>query len=284
MHGAGNMHRQKITGAAAMSVLNNLKIVWKVALIVAVMGFAMVAVAGFGTRELSATVDGFAELSAAQSSALNLTRAQRRAETYHAALYAVFTEATEAGNANRLKTATQNRDEIRQYLEAAEQDDPARASQIKSIGDQLKSVFAGCDPVLKAGSLASSPEENAKASERAHKECDPVMDAALGRIAQFVGETAQAVAKRKDAINRDARSATWTVIGVSAGGLILGIAIAMEGLARNDLKTEVPETDRRDEIGDMARTVEIFKTNGIEVERLKASQVEVEKQASDQRK
>ena len=87
MHGAGNMH-WKIIGAAAMSVLNNLKIVWKVALIVAVMGFAMVAVAGFGTRELSATVDGFAELSAAQSSALNLTRAQRRAETYHAALYA----------------------------------------------------------------------------------------------------------------------------------------------------------------------------------------------------
>src|SRR3954465_3263076 len=302
MHGAGNMHRQKITGAAAMSVLNNLKIVWKVALIVAVMGFAMVAVAGFGTRELSATVDGFAELSAAQSSALNLTRAQRRAETYHAALYAVFTEATEAGNPTRLKTATQNRDEIRQYLEAAEQDDPARTSQIKSIGDQLKAVFAGCDPVLKAGSLASSPEENAKASERAHKECDPVMDAALGRIAKFVGETAQAVAKRKDAINRDAKSATWTVIGVSAGGLILGIAIAlfiglnamsrpiarlklaMEGLARNDLKTEVPEKDRRDEIGDMAKTVEIFKTNGIEVERLKSAQVEVEKQAADQRK
>jgi len=126
------MHR-KIIGAAAMSVLNNLKIVWKVALIVAVMGFAMVAVAGFGTRELSATVDGFAELSAAQSSALNLTRAQRRAETYHAALYAVFTEATEAGNANRLKTATQNRDEIRQYLDAAEQDDPARASAVVEL-------------------------------------------------------------------------------------------------------------------------------------------------------
>ena len=47
---------------------------------------------------------------------------------------------------------------------------------------------------------------------------------------------------------------------------------------------EVPEKDRRDEIGDMARTVEIFKTNGIEVERLKAAQAEVEKQAADQRK
>ena len=171
-----------------MSFLNNLKIVWKVALIVAVMGCAMLAVAGFAARELSATVDGFAELSAAQSSALNLTRAQRRAETYHAALYAVFTEATEAGNAGRLKIANQNRTEISQYLDAAVQDDPSRASQVKSIGDQLKAAFASCDPVLQAGAQASSVEENAKAAERAHKECDPVLDAALARIVQFVTE------------------------------------------------------------------------------------------------
>nr|WP_244623377.1 hypothetical protein [Bradyrhizobium sp. MOS001] len=136
-------------------------VVWKVALIVAVMGCAMLAVAGFAARELSATVDGFAELSAAQSSALNLTRAQRRAETYHAALYAVFTEATEAGNAGRLKIANQNRTEISQYLDAAVQDDPSRASQVKSIGDQLKAAFASCDPVLQAGAQASSVEENA---------------------------------------------------------------------------------------------------------------------------
>ncbi|WP_456624098.1 methyl-accepting chemotaxis protein [Bradyrhizobium sp. P5_C12] len=285
-----------------MSFLNNLKIVWKVALIVAVMGCAMVAVAGFSTRELSATVDGFAELSAAQSAALNLTRAQRRAETYHAALYAVFTEATEAGNTRRFKVAKENRDGIAKFLEAAEQDDPTRAKEIRSIGDQLRAVFVGCDPVLTDGTQASSVEENAKAAERAHKECDPLIDAALARIAQFVTETAQAVSKRKEAINRDARSATWTVIGVSAGGLIVGIAIAffiglnamsrpiarlklaMEGLAHNDLETEVPEKGRRDEIGDMAQTVEVFKTNALEVERLKAAQAEAERHAAEQRR
>ncbi|OKO69821.1 HAMP domain-containing methyl-accepting chemotaxis protein [Bradyrhizobium sp. AS23.2] len=285
-----------------MSFLNNLKIVWKVALIVTVMGCALVGVAAFGTRELSVTVDGYSELAAAQSSALNLTRALRRVETYHAALYAVFTEATEAGNANRLKTATQNRDEIRQFLEAAEQDDPSRASEIKTMSSQLKTVFMGCDPVLQAGSQASSQEENAKAADRAHKECDPLIEAALVRINTFVGETARAVVKRKEAIDRDAKSATWTVMGVSACGLFVGIAIAlfiglkamsqpiarlklaMEGLARNDLKTEVPEKDRRDEIGDMARTVEVFKTNALEVERLKAAQVEAEKQAAEQRR
>ncbi|WP_426418995.1 methyl-accepting chemotaxis protein [Bradyrhizobium genosp. A] len=285
-----------------MSFLNNLKIVLKVALIVTVMGCALVAVATFGIRELSATVDGFGELSAAQSAALNLTRAQRRLETYHAALYAVFTETTEAGNAGRLKTANQNRNEIRQFLDAAEQDDPSRTTEIKSLSDQLKAVFAGCDAVLQAGAAASSPEENAKVADRAHKECDPLIDASLTRVAAFTSDVSKAVAARKDAINRDAKSATWTVMSVSAGGLLLGIAIAlfiglkamsqpiarlklaMEGLARNDLKIEVPEKDRRDEIGDMARTVEIFKTNGLEVERLKAAQVETEKQAAEQRR
>ncbi|QQO36986.1 HAMP domain-containing protein [Bradyrhizobium diazoefficiens] len=285
-----------------MSFLNHLKIVLKVALIVTVMGFALVAVAAFGTRELSAVVDGFSELTAMQSATLNLTRAQRRLETYHAALYAVFTETTEAGNAGRLKTADQNRNEIRQFLDAAEQDDPSRTTEIKGLSDQLKGVFAGCDPVLQAGAAASSPQENAKAADRAHKECDPLIDASLTRVAAFASDVSKAVAERKAAINRDAKSAIWTVMSVSAGGLLLGIAIAlfiglkamsqpiarlklaMEGLARNDLKIEVPEKDRRDEIGEMAKTVEVFKTNALEVERLKAAQVEVEKQAAAQRR
>jgi methyl-accepting chemotaxis protein len=285
-----------------MSFLNNLKIVLKVALIVTVMGVALVAVAAFGTRELSATVDGFGELTAMQSAALNLTRAQRRIETYHAALYAVFTETTEAGNAARLKTANDNRNEINKFLDAAEQDDPSRRTEIKSLSDQLKAVFAGCDPVLQAGAVASTPEENAKAADRAHKECDPLIDASLTRVAAFTSDVSKAVVQRKEAINRDTKSAIWTVMGVSAGGLIIGIAIAlfiglvamskpiarlklaMEGLARNDLKTEVPEKDRHDEIGEMAKTVEVFKTNALEVERLKAAQVEAEKQAAEQRR
>ncbi|WGD55858.1 HAMP domain-containing methyl-accepting chemotaxis protein [Bradyrhizobium sp. CB1650] len=285
-----------------MGFLNNLKIVWKVVLIVTVMGCAMIGVAAFGARELSSTVDGFAALSAAQSASLNLTRAQRRMETYHAALYAVFTEKTEAGNANRLKVANQNRNEIRQYLDAAEQDDPSRASETRSIGEQLKAVFAGCDPVLQAGAQASSTEENAATAERAHKECDPLIDAALARVAKFTADVGKAVAQRREALDRDARSATWTVVSVSAGGLVLGIAIAlfiglkamsqpiarlklaMEGLAHNDLRTEVPEKDRGDEIGDMAKTVEVFKTNALEVERLKVAQAEAEREAAEQRR
>ena len=53
-------------------------------------------------------------------------------------------------------------------------------------------------------------------------------------------------------------------------------------LAEQDYKAEVPNIDRQDEIGDMARAVQIFKQNGIERERLEAEQVN-ERSAKERR-
>jgi methyl-accepting chemotaxis protein len=65
---------------------------------------------------------------------------------------------------------------------------------------------------------------------------------------------------------------------------IANLKAAMERLAAADLQVNVPEVSRRDEIGQMARAVEVFKTNGIEVEILKAQQAETEGRATRQRK
>jgi len=53
----------------------------------------------------------------------------------------------------------------------------------------------------------------------------------------------------------------------------------MDALAAGDLDVEVRGSDRGDELGDMARAVEIFRENGIKV----ASMTEEEKEASEQR-
>ena len=285
-----------------MRFLNNLQIVLKVGLIVAVLGCALLGAAAFSAVQLSSTVDHYADLSATQAAVLNLTRAQRRAESYHAALYAILTEATDEGNARRLKIAKENRDSIAGLLDAAIKEDASRAGEIRAIGDKLKGVFAACDPVLEAGAKARTTEENAKAAARAHKECDPVMDVVLEDIAKFTAVTAEQVAGRKQVIGEQAGVSIRTVIGVSAVGLLVGVAIAlflglktmsqpiarlklaMEGLARNHLATEVPEKDRNDEIGEMAKTVEVFKTNALEVERLKKTHEDAERQAAEHRR
>ncbi len=57
---------------------------------------------------------------------------------------------------------------------------------------------------------------------------------------------------------------------------------AMEVLAKGDTSIEVPESDRKDEIGDMAQALEVFKQNRIEADRL-AEEQKQEQQAQIER-
>ncbi|CCG08023.1 methyl-accepting chemotaxis protein [Pararhodospirillum photometricum] len=59
---------------------------------------------------------------------------------------------------------------------------------------------------------------------------------------------------------------------------------AMERLAGGDLGVRIHETDRKDEIGRLARALETFRTNAREVERLKHDQEEARTQTESQRR
>jgi methyl-accepting chemotaxis protein len=67
-------------------------------------------------------------------------------------------------------------------------------------------------------------------------------------------------------------------------GSINSMSSAMGKLASGDLSVEIPGAARQDEIGAMARCVEVFRTNGLEVERMRADQQAQEKRNAEQRK
>ncbi|MCW9033404.1 MAG: methyl-accepting chemotaxis protein [Rhodospirillales bacterium] len=56
----------------------------------------------------------------------------------------------------------------------------------------------------------------------------------------------------------------------SLGDPLKRITDAANRLAENDLDVDIPETSREDEVGKMARAVDVFKTNAIETHRLRA--------------
>lgn len=118
----------------------------------------------------------------------------------------------------------------------------------------------------------------------------------LNTIGVEIGDSAEALkaaltASRNmsvDSARTTVKSVLWTGIVASAGAIFLGIAIAflisksisvlvrritatMERLAGGHLDTGVTDTARTDDIGAMARAVEVFKQNG-----LKAKQMEEE--------
>ncbi|WP_339852959.1 methyl-accepting chemotaxis protein [uncultured Nisaea sp.] len=65
---------------------------------------------------------------------------------------------------------------------------------------------------------------------------------------------------------------------------LLSLTEAMRGLADGDNDVEIPGTGAGDEIGEMARTVEVFKTNAIENARLRDEQRAMERQAEESQK
>lgn len=65
---------------------------------------------------------------------------------------------------------------------------------------------------------------------------------------------------------------------------ISSMVSAMKKLANGDLNTEVPALEKRDEIGDMAKAVQVFKENAMEMKRLEMEQEEQKKRAEKEKK
>jgi methyl-accepting chemotaxis protein len=74
------------------------------------------------------------------------------------------------------------------------------------------------------------------------------------------------------------------LIGRSISTALSAMARAMTRLAGGDFVVVIPGLARRDEIGEMADAVQVFKTNMIETERLRAEQLEIEQRQLQQRK
>ncbi|MFL4989881.1 MAG: HAMP domain-containing protein, partial [Microvirga sp.] len=104
----------------------------------------------------------------------------------------------------------------------------------------------------------------------------------------------------KDDAAADVASTKWELIGSAVAGLALAIGLigaivifgvarplgtmtgAMGRLAEGDLAVPVTGTERKDEVGALARSLQVFKDNAIEARRLAAAQ-EAENQAKMRR-
>jgi methyl-accepting chemotaxis protein len=79
-------------------------------------------------------------------------------------------------------------------------------------------------------------------------------------------------------------SAVSFLIGRGISHAIRAMVSAMTRLAKGDTAVTVPGVGRRDEIGEMAGAVEVFKTDMIEAERMRSEQAAIEQRQRAQRK
>ena len=135
---------------------------------------------------------------------------------------------------------------------------------------------------------------NTSALSKAYAQMEPVIEE-IGRDVRHRYEAAQA--QETDTLASIKRwmliALAFTLVIVSALSLTISRAVttaimtmvqAMVRLAKGEMGVEIPGVGRRDEIGEMAGAVDVFKTNMIEAERLRAEQAEIEKHQAEQRR
>ncbi len=74
------------------------------------------------------------------------------------------------------------------------------------------------------------------------------------------------------------------LIGRSIASPVVSLTAAMRQLAAGDNSVVVPALGRRDEVGEMAQTVEVFKENALRIVQMKADEQERERRAVEQKR
>jgi methyl-accepting chemotaxis protein len=152
-------------------------------------------------------------------------------------------------------------------------------TKLKSLVTALKTAVAAdaaaLDEVVKvAGDLRSKQAELVKASAAIDEQVNKI-SAKLGAVRAEQGEkTAAAVQHTQQTVILSAAGAlllgavlAW-LIGASLSGPIRRMTDRMQSLAEGELDEAIPGGESRDEIGRMARAVEVFRENALAVRRM----------------
>jgi len=286
-----------------MTKLNNFKIAVKVSLIVVLMAIVTVGTLAFATYEMNrADTANTDVVTRVNKSTTMAARASRRVENYMASAFQLAAETTDAGNAKYFAQIVDSRKAYETLMATVLKNMPEKTSLIQPAIANFQKAFAACEPGIQFATKTNTPEENLKAASRLKAECVPLIEAAIDQQTKLVDELIASSDNVSDDLTKQANY-TIRMLWISASiGMLAALALAMwigikgvaapigqlknvmAAFAGNDLKAEVPGLDRRDELGEMARTVEVFKNNALEVERMRAEQQQAELTRAQQRK
>lgn len=162
----------------------------------------------------------------------------------------------------------------------------AATPQEQAILSAIKATEARTLPLIQSVIALQSAGQLDEARGVLMSEARPQFIQWLGEINQFIDYQEAANQAIGAQTRQTAERFLWLTLALCAGALVLGGMIAvwavrslnplreltqiMGRMAANDFEVRVPHAQRHDEVGAIARTVEVFKTNGVERSRLEA--------------
>jgi methyl-accepting chemotaxis protein len=221
---------------------------------------------------------------------------------------AEFRSALDPRDENRLAAREVIEAQLKQYDERFKEVSNTGDEHAKAMLPAVREAFAAYKTQLNSTLAAVDAEKSAKLSDSADRLRETTMKsrAAAEELLAKVRTLADRLNDRVGERNKEMRQQYETtsrllmilaLSGIVLGG-ILGFVIGQYGIARpirtmvallqqlaaGQLEIAIHSTDRRDEVGEVAKTAEVFKENGIAKVRMEAEQKQLETRAVQQRK
>ncbi|TPQ34486.1 methyl-accepting chemotaxis protein [Bradyrhizobium guangdongense] len=288
-----------------MHFLGRFRILPKILGIVALLCVIASSIAYIGVSALSDLSSKAEIMSTAAQRALLAARANQNVIALNRA---EFRSALDPRDDNRLAARQVIEEQLKQYQERFEKVSQTVDEQAKAMLPAVREAFAAYRTQLDATLGAIDGEKSSKLSDSADRLRDTAMKSRAA--AENLQAKIRAIADRlnmrveeKSKETRDQYESTSRVLvllaafGVVIGGVVgfvlgqYGIAKPiraivglLQDLASGNYNVEIRGGDRRDEVGDVARTAEVFRENGLAKIRMEAEQKEAEQRSAAQRR
>ena len=264
--------------------MKNLPIVGKILAILGVFGLFVVVVTGYVTHQMRSIDTGYKNLRGGETAALiGLLRANGALEIMRAEVGELRVNPAASGNQTSAADVPRLRAHVAQFMGqavAAYPQDAAEMQLLKSRGEQL--VNGECGDPGQLTAMAAADGGGATMQTEFLTKCVPQFATMSSDIVAEINRVAAGENTQFSSLTAMTSGTILTTIGLILVGLVLMVlggffaarswisvpVKALQGvmgrLSGGDLQTKVLGVERKDEIGGMARAVQVFKDAGLE--------------------
>jgi methyl-accepting chemotaxis protein len=288
-----------------MSFLARFRILTKILAVVMLMACVAAVISWFGIRALGSLNESADNMNAASKRALLAARANQNVIALNRA---EFRAALDPRPENREEVKKVADEQAKAFLERIDEVGKTRDEQARSMIPAVKQAWSAYQLSMENTYRLVGEVKNVQMAEATERLRDSAMKSRFAaealqgavravsdrlierneNLAKAAGEEYQSASRLMMIV-----AAVGTLLGMLAGFMIgqYGVAKPIRSivelllkLANGDFAVEVTGTDRKDEVGEIARTAVAFKDNGVAKLRMEREQKETEKRMAEQRK
>ncbi|CDM60366.1 MULTISPECIES: methyl-accepting chemotaxis protein [Rhizobium] len=260
--------------------MKHVSIVGKFFIIMAVFGVMALGLAFYQSRQMLKVNDSYRGLlDRDASAALRLTQSNRSLETARASISDMVMTRSKEARSRAEAGLNDARENFVRFMDMAIAVVPEQSELPKLKSDGFSVLTDTCGAAIAVGRGATSEAELAMVQQLYLTLCQPAFAAISPRFTSVTEQLASDAEQKRADVSRVVRDTSMLSLGAAIGALLViscfgflairtwlvkpikQMVVTMKIIADGDLTSTIEGTIRRDEIGSMARAVQIFKDN-----------------------